>query len=293
MEKYIGSRLKNDILIDRLYSVHYFEYPKNFKFKGESHDFWELVYVDKGSITVFAGEKEFTLPQGNIIFHKPGEWHSLHSPADSAVNVAVVSFASSSCGMNFFNGKKFVAGQEHKTLISKIISEYTNAFQSPLNNPYTTRLYRKKAPVFGSEQLIRQYIAELLISFIRQSEPALPRSRTSLNRDGALCNMLINYMLDHITENVTVDELISYSGSNKTTIAKAFRHSFDMGIIEYFISLKINLAKKYLREDNYNISQIAELLGYSAVHYFSRQFKKVTGMSPSEYSASIQAIIEK
>ena len=54
--------------------------------------------------------------------------------------------------------------------------------------------------------------------------------------------------------------------------------------------MSIELAKKYLREDNYNISQIAELLGYSSVHYFSLQFKKETGMSPSEYSTSIKAM---
>ena len=51
------------------------------------------------------------------------------------------------------------------------------------------------------------------------------------------------------------------------------------------------LAKKYLREDNYNISQISEILGYSGIHYFSRQFKKVTGMSPTEYSISIKAMV--
>ena len=61
--------------------------------------------------------------------------------------------------------------------------------------------------------------------------------------------------------------------------------------MEYFINLKIDLAKKYLREDNYNISQISEILGYSGIHYFSRQFKKATGMSPTEYSTSIKAMV--
>ena len=100
-------------------------------------------------------------------------------------------------------------------------------------------------------------------------------------------------MVDHIAENISIDEIVRYSGSNKTTIARVFRNSFDMSIMEYFINMKVDTAKKYIREDNYNISQISDLLGYSGIHYFSRQFKKVTGMSPTEYAASIQAMITK
>lgn len=57
--------------------------------------------------------------------------------------------------------------------------------------------------------------------------------------------------------------------------------------------MKIDYAKKYIRENDYNMSQIADILGYESIHYFSRQFKKVTGMSPTEYSKSIKAIEER
>ena len=53
--------------------------------------------------------------------------------------------------------------------------------------------------------------------------------------------------------------------------------------------LKIETAKTMLREGDGNITQIADRLGYASVHYFSRYFKQATGMTPSEYSLSIQA----
>ncbi len=293
MANYIGAKLRNDFTIGKLYSVHYFEYPTNFVFDGEKHNFWEIVYVDKGDISVVADERNFHITQGNAVFHKPNEWHTLQTSSESATNVVIISFETSSPLMEFFGKKILSVGQEQKVIFSKIISEYTNAFQTHSNTPYSTRLHRKKSPVVGSEQLIKQYIAELLISFIRYGEPSLQRSQMSINRESALCNMIVNYMLDHISSNITIDELVRYSGSNKTTIAKVFRNSFNMSIMEYFINLKVDAAKKYLREDNYNISQISDLLGYSGIHYFSRQFKKVTGMSPTEYSASIQAMITK
>ena len=54
---------------------------------------------------------------------------------------------------------------------------------------------------------------------------------------------------------------------------------------------KVNLtAKKHLREGRLNVTQIANSLGYQNIQYFSHQFKKITGMSPQEYSRSIKAL---
>lgn len=291
MANYIGSRLKNDIVIGKIYSVHYFEYPKNYKFSGESHNFWEFVYADKGDITVYADDKEFPLKQGNIIFHKPNEWHNVYANSEVAANVAIISFSCDSPAMSFFENKILSVGQEQKTILSKIFSEYTGAFSTPLGDPYTTKLIRKADQPFGSEQLICQYISEFLISFLRRNSPSVQRSLLNINRESALLNMLVNYMLDHITETISISELVKYSGSNKTTIASVFKNNFNMSVMEYFISLKIDLAKRYLRDANYNVSQISEILGYSGIHYFSRQFKKVTGMSPTEYTISIKSMV--
>ena len=48
-----------------------------------------------------------------------------------------------------------------------------------------------------------------------------------------------------------------------------------------------------IREDYYNFTQIADRLGFSSIHYFSRQFKRITGMTPSEYASSIKALSDK
>ncbi len=48
-----------------------------------------------------------------------------------------------------------------------------------------------------------------------------------------------------------------------------------------------------IRDEQMNFTQISESLGYSSIHYFSRQFKNITGMTPSEYASSIRAIAER
>lgn len=292
MPEYTGTRLNDEIKISRLYTVHYFEYSKRFSFTGESHDFWELVYADKGDVTVFADDKSFVLEQGNVIFHKPNEWHNVRANGVDAANITIITFASPSKAMSFFENKILSVGQKQKELLSKIVSEYTNAFKTPLNDPYTTHLERRSDAAVASEQLIKLFLCEFLILFLRNDPSGRQRTVRSIHSSDATLNLLINYMEQNITKAVTLKELMEYSGTNRTAIENIFRENLGKGAVEYFLILKIELAKKYLREDNYNITQISEILGYSSIHYFSRQFKKITGMTPTEYLLSIKAMMD-
>lgn len=64
-------------------------------------------------------------------------------------------------------------------------------------------------------------------------------------------------------------------------------------MIEFFTRMKIDFAKQLIRENDMNFTQISDFLGYSSIHYFSRQFKKLSGMTPTEYATSIKAISER
>lgn len=290
MADFFGSVLKNEIAIGKLYTVHYFEFSSNYRFSGEKHNFWEFVYVDKGEITALRDNTSHILKQGDVIFHKPDEWHNIHANGVIAPNVVIVSFECKSPAMEFFKDKILKVGQNQKTIISKIISEYTNAFSTPFNDLYTNKLVRKQNPVIGAEQLLKMYLCELLISFMRNDISDSQHSMISINNAATTLNLLLTYMQDNINSSISVDSLVKYSGLNRTGINNLFKQNFNMGAIEYFINMKIETAKKYLREDNFNVTQISEILGYSNVHYFSRQFKKFSGMSPIEYSTSIKAM---
>ena len=71
---YVKTTLQHSIDIDAIITLHYFEYMKNFEFKGESHNFWEFLYVDKGTVAVRADDTWTTLYTGDIIFHQPNEF---------------------------------------------------------------------------------------------------------------------------------------------------------------------------------------------------------------------------
>ena len=63
-------------------------------------------------------------------------------------------------------------------------------------------------------------------------------------------------------------------------------------MIDYFSSMKIETAKQLIRDNHLNFTEISDRLGYTSVHYFSRQFKKLTGKTPSESATSIRHLSE-
>ncbi len=78
---------------------------------------------------------------------------------------------------------------------------------------------------------------------------------------------------------------LAYSKAYLSKIFKAYC-GYSMG--EYLILLKIEKAKQLIREKEFNFTQISDMLAFSNPLYFSRVFRRVTGMSPREYLNSVK-----
>jgi AraC-like DNA-binding protein len=102
---------------------------------------------------------------------------------------------------------------------------------------------------------------------------------------------IISYLKEHVGSNLTVDEIKRYSKLSKTSLNVIFKAKTGYSVMEYFKMLKIEEAKSIVREGQLNFTEIAEKLGYQSIHYFSRQFKNISKMSPSEYAISVKAKI--
>ena len=106
MKKYFKYKLQNLINVSEVVALHYLEFGKNFKTKGESHDFWELVYAEKESLICTADGREIPLMQGEILFHRPGEFHTLAANGQTAPSAFVLCFVCRSDAMAFFENRK-------------------------------------------------------------------------------------------------------------------------------------------------------------------------------------------
>ncbi|MBQ9413918.1 MAG: helix-turn-helix transcriptional regulator [Clostridia bacterium] len=287
--------IRRDLAVDYLVTVHYFEYSKDYAFKGERHNFWELLYVDKGEVVVTADDVPYTLRRGDIIFHKPDERHTVTANGVIAPNLVVISFGSESPAMRYFENKRFRSGERERALFARIIEEAKNAFSSPLDDPATDRLLRADEPPIASEQMVVLLLEELLISLCRRTDDQKPAvkiaSSVKQRSDNDLVGRIIGYLEDNVFGSVSFSDVCYFSAQSATNLKTIFKSVTGMGVMEYYRMLKIEQAKRMLREGGGNITQIADQLGYTSVHYFSRYFKRATGMTPSEYTLSIQAKI--
>lgn len=289
--------LTEDIHIDQLYTVHYFEYRSDFSYPGERHNFWEFQCVDKGSAKVQTDDDVHILNRGQVIFHHPNEFHNLTAVGQTAPNIVVISFECSSPCMEFFEKRILTLSDTERNLIGMIIAEARRCIASPLNDPYLQKMEIKKDSLFGSQQLILLYLQELLISMIRRHtlpQISMPVNRLPVPKNGSdIYNKIIFYLEEHIREFVTIEDICHDNLIGRSQLQKLFREQHQCGIIEFFTEMKVEFAKQLIRENQLNFTQISDFLGYSSIHYFSRQFKKVTGMTPSEYSTSIKARSEQ
>ena len=106
--------------------------------------------------------------------------------------------------------------------------------------------------------------------------------------DKDITDSIIDFLNKNIGQKLVFEDIVKLTNISRTNLKKIFKEKTGMGVMAYFNKLKIEQAKVFIRENNYNFSQIAEILGYDTIHYFSKQFKKLANMTPSEYAKSVK-----
>lgn len=283
--------IKCEIWIQGFNSIYYFEFGKDFSHAPEKHDFWEMVYVDSGKINAVTNGIGCTLEQGQAIFHEPMEIHAHISDSRVSNNMLVISFTTDSHAMHYFKNKTFTLDKTGKTLLSLFLQEAKNAL-GEIPGDYQNKNNLKFLPsVFGSTQLLQCYFTEFLIHLTRSgntlSREVLSSKKSRDIANNSLSGLMSEYMKSNIYSSLTLNDVCAHFLLSKTQLCKIFRESMGESPMEYYMSLKIKESKKLIRERNYSISQISDMLGYSSIHNFSRAFKKAVGLSPTAYSKSV------
>ena len=107
--------------------------------------------------------------------------------------------------------------------------------------------------------------------------------RKEMDANSDFMQHLIDDIHKNPTANWNIEDMVKNSGLCKTTFIKLFREITNTTVLQYIICLKIEYAKDYIMNENKSIQEIALLCGFNDPYYFSRCFKKQTGVSPSEF----------
>lgn len=284
--------LTREINIPSIYTIHYFKYGMNFRFENEKHDFWELVYIDSGNAISVNNGKTYTLKQGEAFLHRPNSDHTIYTDNEFS-NSAIVTFDCDDPKLYELSEKIITFREFEKTLLNKIINEAKLSYLDKLNDLYLTKMSKSDNAPFGGEQIIRNSLELMFISLIRQQEQTSRlndiNSISTVNDKIVESILSIMYQKLDQSANINLEEISVALRYSKSHIKTQFKKKMGVSILQYYIGLKIEKAKKLLSQQKFTISEISDMLGFSSVYYFSRQFKLYTNMSPTKYVNSINA----
>lgn len=103
------------------------------------------------------------------------------------------------------------------------------------------------------------------------------------NRSDKLVYLTKRYVDIHYSEKLTLSGIAEHLKISPGHLSSTFSKFMDMTVSDYIAQVKIEHAKELIHSHQYLIYEVADMLGFENAYYFSKVFKKVSGMSPREY----------
>lgn len=138
----------------------------------------------------------------------------------------------------------------------------------------------------GRQQMAENLMVQFMILMYRRVKNIM---RNVENNSGInIVEKVTDYLHENISNEISLPDVVKYANMSATALKKVFKENMGIGVMKYFNLIKIEKAKMLLSEGQYNVSQIAMILGYESIHYFSKQFKTFVGVSPTYYISNIK-----
>ncbi len=274
-------KVEEKIKIERIFSVFEANFPNKFNFSGESHNFWECVYIANGSACVSADCRVYNLSEGEIIFHKPLEMHKFFIDSKLGAKLYIFSFAATGELTEKISDLVCPASSYQKQILELLFSylNHENEKFSQINgidNDIYTRLFRLvKNPV--TAQMVSSYICQLILSVSQNNTQSTPITEY----DTEIFKNAVEIMNDNLNTAISVSQLSQLLNTSESTLKRIFKKYADVSIHRYFLMMKIQKAI-HLLENGVSVFEASERLGFSSQAYFSVCFKRETGKNPSE-----------
>ncbi len=220
---------------------------------------------------------EYTLKDKSIISVEAGSL--VYVPEGSEYTVRFFDFkndTSNTVGINFYLydsfGEKFIldndilvfSGLDVKNLVDKIDFSSESLFPSPAI---------MKAGLYDIFTLILK--------------------KQTLNKKFSAIEKGIEYLENDVSQELSIKEIAKMCNVSEIYFRRLFKEYSKKSPIEYRMTSKIEKAKKYLVFDDLNVTEIADILGFTDASYFCKQFKKYTGLSPLDYKQIDDKIQQK
>ena len=269
--------IKEQIQITDMYSLFEVHYDNGYAFPGESHNFWECVYMIKGEACVSGNERVYNLAQGSIIFHKPLELHKFIVNGKDGADMLIFSFAAEGPLTSYLEEKVFTLSDFQKSILDSLLQFIRKQTKPTADSeglhcsclePFHT------IPTYS--QMLSTYLQQLMLSLAETGTI----SSASSAPDAVTFRQAISYLNSNIHRQPSVPELARFCNVSESGLKRIFDKYAGISIHKYLLKMKVKPAAELLQQGE-SVSCVAEKLGFNSQSYFSRAFRRETGVMPS------------
>ncbi len=285
MKKYLRHKIVNLVVVDEICALEYRRHDGIYSAEIDTHDFWELNFVESGELHYSIKGEEKTLKEHELLFIPPNTPHKFTQNEKTVV--FCVCFVCISPYLKPLGLQKFLTTYEMRNTIFNLEREGKNSF---INNN-EEQLVKLADQKLGCLQMLIIQLEYLILLSLRHLVESTNSPLTILNADnfyGNLIERIKIFCQENVKKRLSLDEVCSNIGYSRSFTCKLFKETTGESIFTYFNRLKIEEAKKLLINTGYSASQISKILNFTDSKYFNTSFKKLVGKSPMQYKKSLE-----
>ena len=259
--------------------------------KPHTHEYFQIYYVIKGSLVHFVEDESSLLLQGDMFIIPPGALHRIIPEEDTV-------FYSFSFLPAFFEKhvqsnrlvRDFLHGLQtsgaHK-IHPKVMIKSENIFYVESIMAHVWKEFEEKPA--GYEETARAYCVLLLTILARNYFEHMPTEGAYTLEGESFVLHCIRYIEGNYAEDLSLTEVVKRSAMSKSSFCAIFSRLTGHSFHNYLSLCRIKKATEYIKK-GYKITSIYGLCGYHDFSAFYRSFKRIMGVSPSEYKKSITSV---
>lgn len=263
--------IRPKVVIDEIYAYYYMVKSPGYKFIGESHQYFEITFVDTGTLDTNVEGNTYKLNKYDLLIYGPNQYHTQTIESNEPCSYLTIIFALTCEDSSALLNRVFHCPREYYSVIEKFVKETT----SPL--PY-------------SKDLMLSYLQELIIHLLQadydknSTKPATPIHQHFENE---LLEEILAFINERIFDPLPVDDICEHFSMSRSSLQNLFKDNLKIAPKQYINETKLAKSKVLIRKSEHTISEISTILGFNSIHYFSRKFKLRYNITPSEYAKKI------
>jgi len=277
-ERYLMMESDIKSLSFQLESITKSKYDSDWHSTLHTHPFTELFYVVDGKGEFNIQGQRFPVKPNDFVIINPQVEHTELSSPDEPLEYIVLGIK----GLSFSNLTPVSEGG-HPFSFFNLRDEQKDILR------YLNAMVQEATSQSMSYELVCHNLLEiLLIKILRHQHFDLEVGKQSkATKD---ISFIKHYLETYYHESIQLEDLASMTHLSRFYISHSFKKEIGMSPMEYLIDIRIKESKILLRTTNYSISQVADIVGFTTPTYFSKQFRKSTGISPTDYREQFQGV---